>query len=662
MSDARTAKARLSPHPGIAGRARARTAGWPASWPGWLRQLVLLAAYLAAGVAVTWPRAAFLAEGRLPAVVDTGGYVWDLWWVAHQVVHLGNPWSTGLLAAPAGVQLGFDTSMPLAGLILTPVTLLFGPSASFSLLTIAAPGLLCYVMYRAARLWLQAPGAIAAGALFGLSAMADWQVWFHLNIGLGTLFLPMTLEAAVRLRRSPGWRPAIVLGVVLGASVLVNQESAVSAAILAALILLPWAARQAAAWRRATTRADARRAAAALAVAGLTAVVIASPQLAAMIGQAISGGAAISSSGLTTTYLQYGVPLPTLFAPSPRLASFGLPSPGYGYQQPAEGVATFGVVLTVLAVTGLVMGWRQRHARWLALLWLGSAALALGPVLYLGSPVSGHSGVSCTRHCAELVPLATSWHGVRLSGLMPYTWLVRVPGLADLREADRLALAGLIGAALLAGLAVDRLVASRPALGWLATGRLAPGRPSRRGRPAVLVTAAVAITVLAVAEAGWSGHGRGTMRTALPAVDGPIAADHSGSVVVDVPWGLRGGIPLVGSSISPQALVLATADGHPRAISYTSWVPATTTRTMLSHAFYAGLDRAQQAQENTAAQLSAARADLRGLHVGWVVLWRSVMSANLGQAGSQAVVSYLSRLGFRPAYSSDGVAVLRPGD
>ena len=95
-------------------------------------------------------------------------------------------------------------------------------------------------MYRAARLWLAAPGAIAAGALFGLSAMLDWQDWYHLNIALGTLFLPMTLEAAVRLRRRPGRRQAIILGLVLGASVLVNQESAVLAAILAALILLPW--------------------------------------------------------------------------------------------------------------------------------------------------------------------------------------------------------------------------------------------------------------------------------------------------------------------------------------------------------------------------------------------------------------------------------------
>ena len=198
--------------------------------------------------------------------------MWDLWWIAHQVAHLGNPFFTRGMAAPVGIQLGFDTTMPLAGLVMTPVTLVFGPSASFSLLTIVLPGLLCYVMYRAARLWLREPGAIAAGALFGLSSMVAWQDWFHLNIALGTLFLPMTLEAAVRLRRRPGLRQGVILGVVLGAAVLVNQESAVMAVLLAAAALLPWLIRRPAAARLRALGAGAA-----------AAVIVASPQLIAMI-------------------------------------------------------------------------------------------------------------------------------------------------------------------------------------------------------------------------------------------------------------------------------------------------------------------------------------------------------------------------------------------
>ena len=83
------------------------------------------------------------------------------------------------------------------------------------------------------------PGAIAAGALFGLSSMLAWQDWYHLNIAAGTLFLPMTLEAVIRLRRRPGLRQGIILGLVLGASVLVNQESAVLAVLMAAAACCP---------------------------------------------------------------------------------------------------------------------------------------------------------------------------------------------------------------------------------------------------------------------------------------------------------------------------------------------------------------------------------------------------------------------------------------
>jgi hypothetical protein len=566
--------------------------------------LALLVVYLAAGIALTWPNATYLTGHRLPAVRDISGYVWDLWWTAHQIVHLGNPWFTSHMAAPVGTQLGFDTTMPLAGLIMTPVTLAFGPSASFSLLSIVVPGLLCYVMYRAARLWLAAPGAIAAGALFGLSSMLGFQEWFHLNIALGTLFLPMTLEAAVRLRRRPGIRQGVILGVVLGASVLVNQESAVMAVLLAAAALLPWLARHPAA---APLRA--------LAAGAVAAAVIASPQIIAMIQQAAAGGTAVSATTLASSYGTYGAGLPGLFAPSPQVTHYGLHGLAtvYQYRIPTESVATFGLVLSVLALCGLAASWRRRSAWLLALLWLGGAALALGSTLVIGSRV--------------YTPLATTWDGVRMSLLMPYTWLVHVPGLSALREADRLALLGLVGAAMLAGAAVD----------WL----------RGHARPVIAVVA-----VLALLEAGWTGTpGRGLMPTAMRALDRPIAADHSGSIVLDIPFGLRGGLPLYGAPIAKPALLLATADGHPRAISYTSWVPKATTNWFRRHPFYVWLVAAQNGKQVPADALAAARRDVHGMDIGWVLVW--------SQAGR--ALSYLTSVGFVLDYRADHVSVYRPG-
>jgi hypothetical protein len=616
----------------------------------WARELAVLVAFLAAGVAVTWPLPSYLA-GSLPVSRDVSIYVWDMWWVAHQVVHLHNPWSTTYLAAPVGLQLGYQTLVPLLGAVMTPFTLAFGPSATYNLLNILAPGLACYAMYRAARLWLPTrTGAIAAGAFFGLSAMLTYQAWYHINIAYGTIFLPLTLEVAVRLRRAPTTGRGLILGVVLGASALVNQESVVMAAMVAVLALVPWLlaafnwpgppatvpnwpgppatvpnwpgppatvpnwpgpAATARAWSTALTRLRS------VAVGAVTAAIVASPQVVAMIQQQRAGGttAPAASYGYTTWVAN----LSSLFAPSPRLVNDDLGGLGHLYTSGThlETLNTFGVVLSLLAVLGLLARWRRRSAWLLALLWLGGAALALGPVLSVGTHV--------------YVPAAQNWDGLRVSGVMPYTWFLRTPGLSIFREADRLALLGLVGAALLAGAAVDWL--------WLRR---------RRAWPVI-----VAVAALGALEAGWSGGPGGvpSMPTALPALDRPIAADHSGSIVVDVPFGLYN-LPFYGEPPTTQAILIATADGHPRAACYTSWVPSRTVAGIAAHPFYAQLTEAQQGWNRTPAQIASAQADLRTLHVGWVLVWLPEPSPALSR--------YLSATGFRFSYRADGALVYRP--
>ena len=592
---------------GPAGRLRAAAAR------PWARELAVLAGFLAAGVAVTWPLATYIT-GRLPATRDVAVYVWDLWWVAHQVVHLQNPWSTTYMAAPVGLQLAYHTLVPLLGVVMIPVTLAFGPSAAYNLLLIVLPGLSGYAMYRAAGLWLPTrAGAIAAGAFFGLSGMVTYQDWYHINIAYGTLFLPVTLEAAVRLRRKPTIGQGVILGVVVGGSALVNQESAVMALILAALVLAGWLL-------RARTLAAARAAA----TAAVAFVVLGSPQLIAMLQQTRTGGTASAPGWLG--YTTWVANVQDLFAPSPRLADDpGLSGLGHVYfwQTTLENLNTFGVVLSLLAVAGLIVSWRRRSAWLLALLWLGGAALALGPVLKVGH--------------YTYVPLAQNWGGLRVSALMPYTWFIRVPGLSTFREADRMALLALVGAALLAGAAVDRLVRAGSS----------PGTARRWAWPAIAVVA-----VLGALEAGWPGSPEGvrSMPTTLQALDRPIAADHSGSIVVDVPFG-QYVVPQWGENPDAQAILMATEDGHPRAFTYSSWVPSKTLAAIQHHQFYFQLNQAQHGYARTAAQIAAARADLRTLHVGWLLVW---------QPPNHTLSQYLAGTGFRFSYRADGVSVYQP--
>jgi hypothetical protein len=393
-------------------------------------------------------------------------------------------------------------------------------------------------------------------------------------------------------------------------------------------MLLPWLI-----GRLARDRAAARASVRPLVIGALVAAVIAAPQLVAMAQQEIAGGASVSDAFLLTrTYDLYGVGLGTLFSPSPRLASYGigqfsqgthLASYGLGhltdiyrYNQPLEGMPTFGLVLSVAALAGLALTWRRRSSWWLALLWLGGAALALGPTLVIGS--------------RTYIPLESVSHKIPFSDLMPYTWLVRTPGLSALREADRIAVVGLLGAAVLAGCTVDYL--------------------ARRWRTLPVLLAVLALGAL---EAGWAPPAAlvQTMRTSLPELDNPIVADSSRSIVLDLPFGLRGGLPDQGLRIPTRALVVATIDGHPRSISYTSWVPEPTWKALMRHPFYHELERAQlHGTKYTKSQLAAPRKDVLRLDVRWVLIWESVRPA---------VLDYLEQNGFRYDYQVDGVTVLK---
>jgi hypothetical protein len=586
---------------------------------------VILAAYLGAGILVTWPRVTYLSDHKLPATRDAGAYVWGFYWFAHQLVHLSNPWFTRAIAAPVGTQLGFHALMPLPGLLLTPVTLAFGPSASYNLLSVLLPGLLCYAMYRAARLWVRSQtAALAAGAFFGLSSMIAYQSWYLVNLPAGELFIPLALEAAVLLGRRPGWRRAVILGVIVGAALLTDQESAILVAIVSALALLPWLA---SGWRELLGRLRL------VGVAVVAGLVVATPQIIAMVQQVAAHGASVPAAPLASSYNSYGVGLLGLFAPSPNVYRYGLTGlasqyyyHGIVYHQVGphqlvtsnEGTPMFGLVLTILGVCGLIAAWRRRSAWLLALMWLASAALALGPVLWIG-----------VTH--EYVPFAEVFHGVRLSAIMPYTLFVQIPGLSSFREADRLAILGLVAAALLAGSAVD----------WL----------RYHARPAL-----VAVLAVSVLELGWAGNPpvrvmpaslqKGTMPTSLPKLDARIAADHSGSIVVDFPFGLRGGLPDYGPPFAPESQVLATADQHPIADGYIARVPAPTIAGLNSHPFYAGLLRVYHAPRTllhiSAAYSAAVTQDARRMDVGWVIAWPSHVPRTLKR--------YLLHAGFRFDY------------
>ena len=565
------------------------------------RQARLLGGYLLFGIAATFPRITYLWQAKLPDTWDQASYVWDLWWTAHQVEHLASPFTTTLIYAPAGTGLGYHDLMPLIGLLMLPVTALAGPGFAVNLLAVTVPGLLGYCMYRAARLWLAPFGAFATGVFFGLSSILTWRAWFHLNIAVGALFLPIVLEIAVRLRRKPTVRTAVLLGAVFGCALLTDLESAILAGLLAAAVLLPWALRR-----------PGRRTLSLLGTVAAVGVAVGSPEILAMLTQ--HSAAAQDPRALAGGYVSFGVALPQILTPSPRVADFGLRALAQPFHDgiATEGMPTFGVTLTVLALLGAIAGRRLPHRKaWLAG-WLGAGLLALGPVLYLGAK--------------PVVPLPITVGGQRLSLLMPYTWFVHLPGLANFREANRFIELALVPAALLAGSAVL----------WLRA----------RLRPVLAL-----VLVGAVLELGWGEVGStGTIATGLPGVDRAIAADHSNSIVVDLPLGFRSGALGYGARFDAQALAEATLDDHPRAIGWVARLSPATLKVLVSQPFYADLIRLGGNQSLAATDIPAATSSARALDVGWVIAW---------QPPDQQTARLLADTGFTLDHTADGVSVYR---
>ena len=619
----------------------------PAVTPARIRHLALILGYQTAGMAATWPLVTFVVERKMPASLDDTGYAWGMWWMAH---HLLAPWQFGFttqMAAPAGIYLGYSTIMPLAGIVMAPLTLVTGPGTSLMVLCAVTPGLLCYAMYRAARLWLTGPGAIAAGAFFGLSSALAWRDWFHLNVALGTMFIPLAIEAAIRVRRGGGLGAGAYLGLVLGGSVMINPQSFAIAVICAGAITLSWVIPM---FLRAPAALYGRMAPLLAAVA--LAAFSGGLQLAAMAQQLMAGGATAVPGLAEQDYVNYGATLPSLFAPSPQFAEHGVGALGTSYlTSPAnDGIATYGIVLTMCAILGAVVAWRRRIARWSLLGWLACSVLALGTsvVFLTGRCTSSlmYQGVKYGAGCAQYLPLRAHlrypiyvpmpggpamWRPAVVSELMPYSWLIRLPLLSAMREADRFLLVGLVGAALLAGLAIEWL--SQICLrSWAVTGK--PGVPARQafragrigpGRWVPVVPLAI-IAAAGILEMGWAAPGIASMPTTLPRIGQALLADHSDSIVSDVPFGIRGGSPILGAPIYPWELLTATQDGRPRSISYTAWIPIPTVRQIESHFFYLSLMHAQRldgASQRTlsAADIQRARADFRALRIGVVAVW-----------------------------------------
>jgi hypothetical protein len=165
---------------------------------------------------------------------DPAIFMWFLRWVPFALEHGHDLLVTHHLNYPDGVNLMWNTSLPLPGLLLAPVTSTWGPVLSFNLLLVLAYGLSAWCGYLAIRRF--APGHLAAavgGLVYGFSPAIRVQS-HHLHMSLAFLVPLMLLalhEILVRQRRSP-WLVGAGLGLMAGSQLLIGEELLAMTAVL----------------------------------------------------------------------------------------------------------------------------------------------------------------------------------------------------------------------------------------------------------------------------------------------------------------------------------------------------------------------------------------------------------------------------------------------
>ena len=380
---------------------------------------------------------------RSPTTTWVGGpgdppfFMWNLKWLPQALLEGRNPLFTRHLNFPDGVNLMWNTTVPLPALLLSPLTLTLGPVLAYNVLitsAVALSGCTAYGMLR--RYVVTRAAAFVGGLLYGFSPYVLSHAHEHPN--LTAAFVPPLLlllldEILVRQRRSP-LRTGLLLGLLAFVQLMISEELLASQALVAAvglgLLMLLHPDR---------VRAHARHAATALAVGLVTALVLGSfPLLFQFFGpRRVRGGALWSPEFFVNDLLGFVIPRGHLrFNPSWTTEV----TKGFSDACCASEWSSYlGVPLLAIMIVITARLWSRPLVRLAGLLAAATALLSMGPHLHVGGFVTPRE--------------------------LPFAWLSELPVVQNI-FAERLMLFVYLMAAILVAVALDHLLREprRPAL------------------------------------------------------------------------------------------------------------------------------------------------------------------------------------------------------
>lgn len=229
-----TTKPLSDDEPALAQTAVSRSGKWRRWWPA----LVCFGLYLYLTILLFGPSTPIGPAVMVGANTgDTADQIWFLAWAHYAIVHGTNPFYSLWQNYPAGFNLLSDTSTVALGILVSPITALFGPVVSWDLLfrlaVVASALSMCLVLRRWTTWW---PAAFVGGLLYGFSAYMSFDAshLFLVFIPLPPLMFLLLYEILVRQQWRPG-RTGALLGAVCGVQYLISSEILVTTIIMGAI-------------------------------------------------------------------------------------------------------------------------------------------------------------------------------------------------------------------------------------------------------------------------------------------------------------------------------------------------------------------------------------------------------------------------------------------
>ena len=202
--------------------------------------------YLLAALAVTlwlWRDPASRTVAGNPN--DADQFAWFFRYDATAIAHFRLPdLVTTAMNAPQGVNLMWNTPLLLPGVLLAPVTVLFGPQVSLTVLLTAGFAGSATAMFAVLRRWqVSVPAAALGAAVYGFSPALVHSAIGHYDLQFA-VFPPLIADAAVRLAtgRASALRGGLILGLLIAAQLFISEEIAFDAALAAAVLVIVVAA------------------------------------------------------------------------------------------------------------------------------------------------------------------------------------------------------------------------------------------------------------------------------------------------------------------------------------------------------------------------------------------------------------------------------------